>query len=79
MNEFLKFVAGQLVDWPEAVIIREEERNNETHFTLLLPPSEVGKVIGKQGHTIQAIRTLLATAAGRNGTRVFLEISEQAA
>ena len=77
MHEFLKFVVGQLVDWPETATIHEEGRGGDVHYTLTLPPSEVGKVIGKQGHTIQAIRSLLATAANRDGKRAFLEISEQ--
>ena len=77
MLEFLKFVVGQFVDYPEDVKLVEEERGSEVHFTLTLPPPEVGKVIGKQGHTIQAIRSLLATSATRNGKRVFLEINEQ--
>lgn len=78
MKEFLKFVVGQLVDRPEEVIVHEEERGTETHFLLTLPPSEVGKVIGKQGHTIQAIRSLLGTSGARSGKRVFLEINESA-
>lgn len=77
MLEFLKFVVGQLVDRPEDVNLTEEERGNEVHFMLLLPPSEVGKVIGKQGHTVQAIRSLLATSATRHDKRVILEINER--
>ena len=77
MLEFLKFVVGQLVDRPGDMNLVEEERGGDVHFTVSLPPSEVGKVIGKQGHTIQAIRSLLAAPAARQGKRVFLEINEQ--
>ena len=78
MRGFLEFVVGQLVDLPESIGVHEEDRGTEVHFTLILPPSEIGKVIGKQGHTIQAIRNLLSTAATREEKRVFLEISERA-
>ncbi len=77
MLEFLKFVVGQLVDRPEEVRLVEEECGDEVRYTLTLPASEVGKVIGKQGHTIQAIRSLLNTTATRADKRVSLEISEQ--
>lgn len=77
MRGFLEFVVAQLVDLPESVGVHEEDRGNEVHFTLILPRSEVGKVIGKQGHTIQAIRNLLSTAAMRGEKRAFLEISER--
>ena len=78
MREFLEYVIGQLIDRPEELFIRDEERAGTHHFLLQLPHSEVGKVIGKQGHTIRAIRNLLTSTAGRHGGRVTLEIAEQA-
>lgn len=77
MREFLEYVVGQLIDRPEELLIREEERAGMRRFLLVLPRSEVGKVIGKQGHTIRAIRNLLTTAAARHGDRVSLEIVER--
>ena len=77
MREFLEYVVGQLIDNPEELIIRDEERGGAHHFMLQLPHSEVGKVIGKQGHTIRAVRNLLTSAAGRYGSRVTLEIVER--
>ena len=77
MKEFLKFVVAQLVDQPEGILLREEERAGTHHFLLELPQSEVGKVIGKQGNTIRAIRNLLSAAAARNGGRATLEIVER--
>lgn len=79
MNEFLRFVVGALIDRPDELVIREDERGGVTHFLLLLPQSEVGKVIGKQGATIRALRNLLAMAADRQHRRVTLEIFEEAA
>jgi predicted RNA-binding protein YlqC (UPF0109 family) len=77
MKEFLKFVVVQLVDRPEEIILRDEERGGVHRFTLELPQSEVGKVIGKMGGTIRAIRNLMSNAAARHGGRVTLEIVEK--
>ena len=77
MKDFLQFVVGQLVDRPDECILRVNEQGEHKQFVLALPRSEVGKVIGKQGHTIQAIRNLLSTAALRGEKRAFLEISER--
>ena len=78
MKEFLKFVVVQLVDRPDEIILRDERRAGSHHFILELPQSEVGKVIGKQGSTIRAIRNLMTNAAARHGQRVTLEIVEKA-
>lgn len=76
MREFLEYVVGQLIDYPEELVLREEKRAGMHSFLLELPHSEVGKVIGKQGHTIRAIRNLL-TSAARHGDRATLEIVER--
>lgn len=78
MNEFLRFVVETLVDRPDEMVLREEERGGTVHFLLQLPQSEVGKVIGKQGATIRAIRNLLSTAADRHQQHATLEIFEEA-
>ena len=55
MRAFLEFVVGELTDRPDEMVLHEEKRDGVQLFLLELPASEVGKVIGKQGHTIQAI------------------------
>lgn len=77
MKEFLRFVVGELIDFPEAIALREEDRDETKLYLLELPHSEVGKVIGKQGHTIRAIRSLMVATASRQGNRVTLEILER--
>ena len=77
MKEFLEFVVGQLVDRPAECALRLTEQGDAKQFVLTLPRSEVGKVIGKQGHTINAIRNLLASTASRQGGRVSFEIEER--
>ena len=48
MNEFLRFVVGELIDRPDEIVLREDERDGTVHFLLQLPQSEVGKVIGNK-------------------------------
>lgn len=76
MKKFLEFVTAQLVDRPEECVLRVAEQGDNRQYVLTLPRSEVGKVIGKQGHTINAIRNLLACAVPRPGGRVSFEIEE---
>lgn len=78
MREFLTFVVSELVDRPETLVLRQEARDGVTHYLLDLPASELGKVIGKQGHTIRAIRNLLVAAASRHGQQCTFEIVERA-
>ena len=77
MKEFLEFIVGELIDQPEEIVVREEERSGVSCYLLELPHSEVGKVIGKQGHTIRAIRNLMGATASRQGHRIALEIIER--
>lgn len=69
----------QLVNQPDALVLHEEIHGGMTCYLLDLPPSEVGKVIGKQGHTIRAIRSLLVAVASRHDKQCAFEIIERAA
>ena len=78
MHEFLDYVLCQLIDYPEEmVLIQTEGDARKAAFKLRLRQSDVGKVIGKQGHTIIAIRNLLAAAAARYGEKAVLDIVEE--
>ena len=77
MKKFLEFVVKQLVDQPESVGLREEIQGDVHGYFVTLPASELGRVIGKQGYTIRAIRNLLVAASARQGMRVAFEIDEQ--
>ena len=78
MQEFLDYVIRNLFDFPEEMVLKKIETGKKTVFMLRLRQSDVGKVIGKHGHTIVAIRNLLAAAAARHGDKVLLEIVEDA-
>jgi hypothetical protein len=77
MQPFLDFVVKGLVDRPDAVSITPVEREGTTLYELRLHPTDVGKIIGKQGATIQALRALLQVASARKGQRCNLEIIEE--
>ena len=76
MKQFLEFVAQQLVVDQGLVVLRQEITANGSDFFLALPASELGRIIGKQGQTIRAIRSLLAGAT-EVGKRVRFEVEEQ--
>lgn len=76
MQEFLVFVLRQLVDHPEEVVMTRQQVNKKTVFHVRLRASDIGKVIGKHGQTIIAIRNLLSAAGARQGEKVQFEIVE---
>ena len=76
MKAFIEYVVKELVDFPEQVDIREVDGERVVVFEVRLNPTDIGKVIGKSGRTITAIRTLLTSAGAKNGKRVMLEIIE---
>ena len=77
MLEFLEFVLKGIVDRPDAVIITPVERNGLTVYELRLHPTDMGKVIGRQGTTIHAIRSLLQVGSAKKGLRCAIEIVEE--
>jgi len=74
MKELLLYIAQNLVDNPDDVTVTEREGASETVFELRVNPSDMGKVIGKQGRIAKAIRTVVKAAAIHNNTRVVVEI-----
>lgn len=76
MQEFLQFVLSRLVEYPDDVLLTHEEQPRKIVFKLRLRQSDIGKVVGKHGQTLTAIRNLLNAAGSRQGQRVFLDIVE---
>lgn len=77
MQAFLEYVIKGLVDRPDAVAIVPVERSGMTVYELRLHPTDIGKVIGRQGTTIHAIRSLLQVGSAKKGLRCMLEIVEE--
>ena len=74
MKELVEFVAKALVDDADAVRIRMHERDQSTVIELEVAQNDLGKVIGRQGRTARAIRTLLAAAGQKARRRYILDI-----
>lgn len=77
MEEFLEFVIRQLIEFPDEMVLTRLDGPRKVVFKLQLRQSDVGKIIGKHGQTINAIRNLLSAAASRHGQRVLLQIDEE--
>lgn len=76
MQEFLDYVVKGLVEHPDEVAITPVERNGMTIYELRVSPEDMGRIIGKQGVTINAIRSLLQAGSARKGMRCMLEVVE---
>jgi uncharacterized protein len=76
VKDLVTEIAKALVDIPEEVSVREVEGEQVTVLELRVAPSDLGKVIGKQGRTARSIRTLLGAAGMKLNRRFTLEILE---
>jgi predicted RNA-binding protein YlqC (UPF0109 family) len=76
LEELLSFIARNLVDEPDDVRVNVVEADRATIFELSVGEDDLGKVIGKDGRTARALRTLLASTSARHRKRAILEILE---
>jgi uncharacterized protein len=76
MRELVEDIAKALVDIPEEVSVREVQGEQVTILELKVAPSDLGKVIGKQGRTARSVRTILGAAGMKLNRRFTLEILE---
>jgi len=76
MKELIKYIAKALVDNPEQVDVSEVEGNRTSVLELKVAKDDLGKVIGKQGRTARAMRTILSAASAKLKKRSVLEIIE---
>jgi len=76
MKELVEIIATALVDHPEAVAVNEVDGEATTVLELKVAQQDLGKVIGKQGRTARAIRTILGAAGMKVKKRFVLEILE---
>jgi uncharacterized protein len=74
MKELVEFLAKSLVDDPDGVRVHTAERDQSTVLELEVASGDLGKVIGRQGRTARAIRTILAAAGQKSRRRYTLDI-----
>jgi hypothetical protein len=76
MKDLIKYIAQALVDTPDQVSVEEVEGNQTSVLELKVAKEDLGKVIGKQGRTARAMRTILSAASAKVKKRTVLEILE---
>lgn len=74
MKELVEVIAKALVDNPDKVVVTESENDDELVIELKVAPSDMGKVIGKQGRIAKAIRSVVKAASSRLEKKVMVEI-----
>ena len=74
MKDFLEYVVKGLVEHPEVVSVTPVDRTGLTIYELRLHPDDVGRVVGRKGNTINALRTLLLAGSAKIGQRCSVEI-----
>ena len=76
MKDLIKYIAEALVDFPEQVEVTEIEGSQTSVLELQVAKEDLGKIIGKQGRTARAMRTILSAASAKIKKRTVLEILE---
>jgi len=76
LKDLIAYIAKSLVDSPEKVEVKEVSGEQTTVLELKVAPEDLGKIIGKQGKTAKAIRTILGASAAKLRKRAVLEILE---
>ncbi|MEY8337353.1 KH domain-containing protein [Lachnospiraceae bacterium 62-35] len=74
MKELVEVIARALVDSPDEVLVTETEKEEATVIELKVAPSDMGKVIGKQGRIAKAIRSVVKAAASKEEKKVIVDI-----
>ncbi|MDD6550422.1 MAG: KH domain-containing protein [Lachnospiraceae bacterium] len=77
MKELVEVIARALVDHPEGVVVTETEDDRAIRLVLSVDPSDMGKVIGKQGRIAKAIRTVVKAAAVNTDKKVYVDIEDK--
>lgn len=76
MKELVEVIAKALVDDPESVVVNEREEKKTTVLEVRVAESDMGKVIGKQGHIAKAIRSVVKAAAAKEDKKVIVDIMD---
>ncbi len=76
LTDLLTFLARSLVDEPDQVEVSVTESESRVDLEIQVAPDDIGKVIGRQGRTIRAIRTVMKAASVKTGKRVNVEVAD---
>lgn len=77
MKELVQYLARSLVSHPDSVDVKETEQESAVILELKVAKEDLGRIIGKQGRTAKAIRTVATAAASRMNRKIVLEILEE--
>ena len=77
MKELVQYLAKSLVNHPDAVEVKETEREDGSVLELRVAKEDLGRIIGKQGRTAKSIRALVNAAASKTNRKIVLEILEE--
>ena len=77
LRDVIETVAKALADAPQGVVVTETDHRGTTLIEVAVAPADVGKMIGRQGRTIQAMRTIATLAGERVGKKVTLEVRDE--
>lgn len=77
MEDVLRYIVEAIVEHPEAIEIQKTEVDTSVTYTITADPEDTGKIIGKGGRTIQAIRNILRILAIKQGKWVTIQIGDQ--
>jgi len=77
MKDLLTYLVKEIVSEPKKVKINEEKEGESLRLSIEVSPDDMGILIGKKGHTISAVRSLVKTAASKKGLNVFVELIEK--
>ena len=78
MKKALEYIISQIVDDPEKVIISEQEENGMINFSITVAPTDMGKIIGKNGKVIRAVRNVIKISAIKQNKKINVAIIESA-
>jgi uncharacterized protein len=76
-RDVVEVVARALADQPDAVRVTERDSRGQTLVELMMAPGDLGRVIGRQGRTAAAIRTLVAATAELEGTKATVDFRDE--
>ncbi|MCL5434904.1 MAG: KH domain-containing protein [Patescibacteria group bacterium] len=76
MKKALSYIISSIVDNPEKVEISEEEADGVVNFTITVAKEDMGKIIGKNGKVIKAIRNVVKIPAIKQGKKIYISLSE---